>query len=169
MFLKVASGDFFCYDSGMDKIKKFFKQFFLIDDTPHKIAAGAALGIFLGIAPGEGVASTLILASLLRFNRLSATAGVLATNMWGTVVVLPLAAAVGGFLFKTNGAQLVTQFDQTYHLGLKFFFTKAIIFDIALPLIVGFFAVAGVIAVAFYGLIFFLIKVFRKKSDTPFL
>ncbi len=85
-----------------ERIKIFFKKFFLINDTPHKIAAGAALGIFLGIVPGEGVMTTLVLASLFRFNRAAALIGVLATNMWTTLAVLPLAAGVGSFLFGEN-------------------------------------------------------------------
>ncbi|EKD46855.1 MAG: hypothetical protein ACD_67C00039G0001, partial [uncultured bacterium] len=30
------------------KIKKFFAHFFTLDDTPHNIAGGMALGVFLG-------------------------------------------------------------------------------------------------------------------------
>jgi hypothetical protein len=144
-----------------EKIKKFFKQFFLINDSPHKIAGGVALGMFLGIVPGEGVLTTLALASIFRLNRLSATAGVLATNMWTTFVILPIAAATGGFLFNTSGGKLIQQFDQTYHLGLKFFLSKAILLDVALPLVVGFFIVAGSIALFFYFLLYYLLK--RKK------
>lgn len=114
--------------------------------------------MFLGIVPGEGVASTLILASLFRLNRLSATAGVLATNMWGTVVVLPLAAIVGEFLFREKGENLIQQFHATYHLGWKFFLSKAILLDVALPLAVGFLVVAGLIALGFYWLIYYLLK-----------
>lgn len=141
-----------------DKIKQFFRKFFLINDTPNRVAAGAALGMFLGIIPGEGVAATLILASLLRFNRLSATAGVLATNMWGTIIILPLAAGVGGFLFNESGENLIQQFHATYHLGWKFFLTKAILFDVALPLVVGFLVVAGTLSLGFYFLLLYLLK-----------
>ncbi|KKP97627.1 MAG: hypothetical protein US25_C0005G0014 [Candidatus Moranbacteria bacterium GW2011_GWE1_36_7] len=148
----------------MKKIAKFFKQFFLINDTPSSIAGGAALGIFLGISPGEGVATALILASLFKLNRLAAMAGVLATNMWSTVVVMPLAATVGGFLFGESSANLIENFNKTYHLGLKFFLSKAILFDIALPLVVGFFVVAGLVSVLAYGLIFLLIKIERGQA-----
>lgn len=139
------------------KIKIFFKQFFLINDDPHKIAAGAALGIFLGITPGEGLITTLVLSSIFRLNRLSATAGVLATNMWTTAVVLPLAAGVGGILSGANGRELIADFDRTYHLGWKFFLSKAILLEVALPLVIGFFIVAGIIALAFYFLLYYLL------------
>lgn len=140
------------------KIKNFFLYFFTLKDTPHNIAAGFALGVLLGILPGEGVATTLVVASLLHFNRASATVGVLATNMWGTFVVLPLVTIVGGFLFGVTPSHLSQQFNQTYHLGLRFFLSKAIFFDLALPLIVGFIIVAGIISLVSYLIIYFLLK-----------
>lgn len=148
----------------IQKIKSFFLHFFTLDDTPHHIAGGLALGVFLGILPGEGLATTLIIATLFKLNRASATAGVLATNMWGTLVTLPLATVIGGFLFGLDPAQLSTEFERTYHLGFKFFLSKAIFFDLALPLILGFIVVAGLIAAAFYLTVFLLLK-YKKLSN----
>jgi len=140
------------------KIKAFFLRFFTLKDTPHNIAAGFALGIFLGIVPGEGVATTLILATLFRINKASATIGVLVTNMWGTVATLPLVTLIGGFLFGMTPSHLNEQFHQTYHLGLRFFLSKIIFFDLVLPLIVGFVIVAGAISLAAYFLLYFILK-----------
>lgn len=147
----------------MKKIKIFIRKFFLINDTPHKIAAGAALGIFLGIIPGEGVLVTLVLASLFRFNRLSATTGVLAFNMWATVIILPFVAGVGAFIFQINPQELIINFNSTYHLGIRYFFSKIIFLELVLPLIVGFLITAGIIALFFYFLIYFLLK-YKKVS-----
>jgi uncharacterized protein (DUF2062 family) len=149
----------------MKKIKEFIKKFFLIDDTPHKVAAGAALGIFLGIVPGEGMLTTLILASIFRFNRLSATAGVLASNMWTTVLILPVAAATGGFIFHTNARDLISNFNMTYHLGFRYFLSKLILLDLVLPMAIGFILVAGAIAIAFYFLLYFLLKYKKIKFN----
>jgi uncharacterized protein (DUF2062 family) len=143
------------------KTKTFIKKFFLIDDSPHKVAAGAALGIFLGIVPGEGVGATLLLSTLFRFNRLSATAGVLSINMWGTVLFLPFAAAVGGLLFGIDSSTLIQNFYDTYNLGIRFFFSKIIFFDLLLPLIVGFLVSAGIFSLAIYFLLYLLLK-FKK-------
>lgn len=141
-----------------DRFKKFLKGFFLINDEPHKVAGGAALGIFLGIIPGEGVLSTLVLASLFRLNRLAATAGVLAVNMWSTVLILPPAAFVGAIIFGENFESLENTFRNNYHLGWRFFISKAIFFDLTLPLIVGFILVAGAISLGFYFIIYSLLK-----------
>lgn len=145
----------------MKKIAEFIKKFFLIDDSPHKVAAGAALGIFWGIMPGEGVATTLVTASILRFNRLSATAGVLAVNMWTTFLIMPLAATVGGFLFHINPKTLIHNFQTTFHLGWRHFFSETIFTDLLLPLIIGFIIVSALISLLFYFLLYFLLK--QKK------
>ena len=145
------------------KIKNFFQHFFTLDDSNHNIAGGAALGIFLGILPGEGIATTLIFASIFKLNKASATATILATNMWSTFVVLPLAAAVGGFLFNQTSAHISAQFYQTYHLGLRFFLSKVIFFDLALPLISGFIIVSAGISFFSYICVFFLLKYSKRK------
>lgn len=145
------------------KIQKFFQHFFTLDDTPHSIALGAALGILLGILPGEGVATTIIIAALLRINKAAATLGVLATNMWGTVATFPVAVFLGSKIFHIDSAILMDNFNQTYHLGFKYFLSKVIFFDLTLPLVVGFFIAAFTISLVFYFLIYFLLK-YQKKN-----
>ena len=145
------------------KFKKLLKHFFTLDDTPHNIAAGFALGIFLGTMPGGGPLTALVVATFFNWNRATATIGVLASNMWSTLLVLPIAATVGGFLFNTTPAYLIQEFTQTFDLGIKYFFTEIVFFDIALPLYVGFFIVAGVIALGIYFGIFLLLK-YKKIS-----
>lgn len=142
----------------LPKIKNFVQKFFLINDTPHKIAGGFALGIFLGIIPGEGVTATLVLSSLFGLNRLAATSGVLATNMWSTFVVLPLAGQIGAWIFRENYQSLIEQFNTTYHLGFKFLFSKYILFEIALPVATGFVIVALAFSLLAYLIIWFLMK-----------
>jgi len=157
------------YRWSKDKIKNFLKRFFLIDDTPHKIAAGAALGVFFGIAPGEGVATTLIVSTLLRFNRLAAAAGVIATNMWATFVVLPAAVFVGAFLTGNNYESLMSSFNSNRHLGWKFFIGKVFFFNCTLPIILGFFIVAGPIALLVYTGLVLLIVRYRKHKKSEHL
>jgi uncharacterized protein (DUF2062 family) len=146
-----------------NKLTKFISRFFLINDTPQKIAGGAALGIFLGIFPGEGVLATLFFATIFRFNKLSATAGVLAVNMWATALVLPLAAAIGCLFFGIEYDYLIGQFNANYQAGFKNFLVGTIFFDIAVPLLVGFFVVSGLIASGFYFLLYFILK--RKHIE----
>jgi uncharacterized protein (DUF2062 family) len=140
------------------KLKNFIKKFFLIDDSPAKIAGGAALGIFLGIVPGEGVMATLFLAWLFHLNRLAATAGVLAVNMWTTVLVFPAAAAVGSFLFGVSPGLLIQDFEKSYSVGWREFFDGMLFFKLLFPMMAGFAIVAGAIAFAFFLILYFMLK-----------
>lgn len=149
----------------MNRAKMFFKKFFLLNDTPHAIAAGAALGIFFGIAPGEGVATTLIVASLFRWNRLAATAGVLAVNMWTTVLALPAAAYVGGVLFGNDGTLLQEEFMRLHDSGWTLVSGKIFFADIALPLFVGFVCVAGIVALLSYAVIYGAVRFHRRAGE----
>ncbi|MFA5925357.1 MAG: DUF2062 domain-containing protein [Parcubacteria group bacterium] len=152
------------------KFAGWIKQFFLIDDTPHKIAGGAALGVFMGITPGEGVLITIFFSYILRLNRLAALAGVLAVNMWTTLIALPFAAAIGGFIFRVNPEKLSSDFKRTFSLGFRYFFNWNILRETAIPLIIGYVIVAAVVAAAVYfSLLFFLIKKKRVKKGENIL
>lgn len=142
----------------IEKFKEKIKQFFLIDDTPHKVAAGFAAGIFFGIMPSEGILTTLLVSSLFRFNRLSAMAGALSCNAWSTFVVLPFATIIGGFIFKISPQILINSFKEAYTLGFSNLFTKTIFIDILTPFFVGYFVVAFSIALFFYFLLYFMLK-----------
>lgn len=146
------------------RIKNTFLKFFLINDTPQKVAGGAALGVFLGIIPGEGVTASIVLSSIFRLNRLAAIGGALATNMWTTFFVLPPAAFVGAFLFNKKSQELFQDFHQNFDiLGFKVFLSKVVFFDMALPLIVGFFITAGSISLAVYFILLYLLKNHKLK------
>ncbi len=140
------------------KFKALLRHFFLIDDSPHKVAGGVAVGIFMGIVPGEGILSTLFVAYILRLNRLAALTAIVAVNMWTTILTLPLAAIVGGFLFRVSPQSLTNSFHTTYTLGWNYFFSKIILFELVLPLMVGFIVVALIISLSFYLIIYFSLK-----------
>lgn len=147
----------------LSKIKKFFAHFFTLDDSAHNIAGGAALGIFLGMFPGVGLLVALAIVSVLKLNKAAAILCVLTTNTWSIVITLPLSAIIGGFLFGQSPRHLSEEFYATYNLGYNFFFNKAIFFDLAVPLISGFFIVSAVIAFFFYIVMLILLKYFKMK------
>ena len=166
-FLSIANSDGKRYSYNMkknwQKIKLFFSSFFTLNDTPHNIAGGLALGIFLGIIPGAGILAALFLATIFKLNKATATVGVLATNTWSIFIISPLAAMVGGFLFNINPSKLFENFQSTYYLGVKYFLNELIFFDLALPLIVGMLIVAGLFSLAIYFQLYFLLKYKKLK------
>jgi uncharacterized protein (DUF2062 family) len=145
----------------LNKFKKFISRFFLIDDTPQKVAGGAALGMFMGIFPGEGVLSTLFFATIFRLNKLAAMASILVFNMWSTLLLLTPSAIVGGFLFWKNYGDLTHGFDQVYHLSSTkeiIFFSLSFFSRSAIPILVGYLITASSVSIGFYFLLYLILK-----------
>lgn len=140
------------------RLKSLFLKFLLIDDSPHKIAAGAALGVFWGIMPGEGIGTAIVTATVFRLNRISAMIGVAATNGWSTLFVLPIAIAVGSFLFGTGPGELKSNFIDTYRSGLGHFLTEEAFSGLILPLIAGFLAISLALSLLAYAAAYFFIR-----------
>lgn len=150
------------YNEFMNRFRKkyisFAQRFLTLDDTPHRIAIGASVGLFMGILPIESISASLITTAIFSLNHAAALIGVAAMNIWATIVVLPLAAIVGGNLFGASSAELADQFYQTYQSGWGYFFTKAAFLNLAAPLLVGYIIVSTIISVAFYFFMYSILK-----------
>jgi len=70
-------------------LRNFLRDISGLDDPPHKIALGMALGIFVGFLPIMGIQMAVVLpfALLFRANKACAIAGVWITN---PVTVIPI-------------------------------------------------------------------------------
>lgn len=70
-------------------VRKFVRDIAGLDDPPHKIAMGLALGIFIGFVPIMGIQMAVVLpfALLFRANKTAAIGGVWVTN---PVTVIPI-------------------------------------------------------------------------------
>ena len=70
-------------------VRKFLRDLTGLDDPPHKIAMGLALGIFIGFIPIMGIQMAVVLpfAVLFRGNKTAAIGGVWITN---PVTVIPI-------------------------------------------------------------------------------
>ena len=69
-----------------------------MNDSPHSIAGGMAVGVFLGVMPGLGTIAAIIVATLLRLNRGSAILGTLLFNTFTQVPVWIAGYAIGSWL-----------------------------------------------------------------------
>jgi len=73
--------------------RTLLRSILMLDDTPHSIALGAAIGIFVGLTPTVGVQMLTVLAiacvvrPLFRFNRV---AGMLAVYVTNPVTIVPI-------------------------------------------------------------------------------
>jgi len=71
------------------RLRKWLRDLSGLDDPPHKIAKGLALGIFVGFLPIMGIQMAVVLpfALLFRGNKMAAIAGVWISN---PITVIPI-------------------------------------------------------------------------------
>jgi uncharacterized protein (DUF2062 family) len=85
-----------------------YRRFVALRGTPREIALGFALGLFVGMSPYMmcHTVTAVFLASLLRWNKLSAAAGVFITNPVTAPFFYALTFNVGAALMPETAAHL---------------------------------------------------------------
>ena len=98
----------------LDRLRRSFRYIYLrlvrVGGDPVHVARGFALGVFLGVFPtfGAGIPLSLILASLLRWNRVSAVLGSLVMNPLTTPFFWTLSGMVGAAIFHADAKKVLT-------------------------------------------------------------
>jgi len=149
------------------RISRFFKLLYLklfrIDDSPQKIALGFGLGVFLGVMPGVGPIAALVIAVLIKANRVAALLGSILTNTWLSVPVFFLAVRTGSAVtgvsyesIKDAWSSLMGNFgwDKLIHVSLN---------NVLIPVIAGYALVSLCIGAAAYAAAFLIAK-YRKDG-----
>jgi uncharacterized protein (DUF2062 family) len=144
------------------KFKKLRDNLLGINDSPHRIALGAGLGLFLGVFPGTGAIAAIVGAFILRANKAAALAGALLVNTWINVVTFPLALAVGAFLLRVDPKTIAADWSRltehfTWHALAGLLFR-----DTILVLLVGYVLMGLLLGIAGYVLTYTLIRKVRK-------
>lgn len=144
--------------------KKAYESIVLINDTPHRIAGGVALGVFLGILPGAGPVASLVLAYIFQVNRAAALAGSLLTNSWFSVVTFVLAVKIGALLTGSGWQQI---FNECKNLFDDLHWDR--IFDgstwpILKPLLIGYAAIGTAAGVIVYVIVLTIMLVYRRRK-----
>ena len=146
----------------IDFFKSNFEKLLKIDDSPHKIAFGFGLGVFMGIMPGVGPLATLALAFLFRVNKVSALIGSVLTNSWLSLLTLVISIKIGSAIL---GVEWYEIYEQYAHL-LKHISWNNLIdyenFEIFIPILVGYIVVAAVAGLLSYFVMMFILL--RKKK-----
>ena len=145
-----------------NRVARFFKFLYLklwrINDTPQKIAQGFGLGVFLGILPGVGFIAALVMASVLRMNRVSAFLGTLLTNTWLSFVTFLLSIKVGSAIMGLAWQRVHTD----VRLLLKDFHWQSLLTasarDVIAPIAVGYCVVSAALGLIAYALMLIIIS-----------
>jgi uncharacterized protein (DUF2062 family) len=136
-----------------------------INDSTHKIALGAGLGLFLGVFPGTGPIAAIVMAFFLRVNKAASLAAALAVNTWINIVTFPLAIAIGAFASGAKPADLSRAWSHAtdpfiWKTFIAFLFQRAI-----LTILLGYVIIGCVLAVIGYAVIFAIISRARRGRD----
>jgi uncharacterized protein (DUF2062 family) len=144
-----------------ERCRRIFRYIYLrlirVGGDPVHIALGFSLGVFLGVFPtfGIGIPLALLLASALRWNRVSAMLGSLVMNPITTPLFWTLSGTLGAAIFGVNTNKVMTSVKNGERL-------RGLTMGAGIYL-VGNTIIALVSAVIAYFLALRVITVYRKK------
>ena len=155
--------------NSFEAIGRFFKllylKFYRSNDTPQRLALGFGLGVFLGIMPGLGIIAAVVLAGLLRVNRVTALLGTLTTNTWLSFATLVFSTKVGSSIMGLNWQQVYSEWKniiKTFSL-LRLF--KTSFNGVLVPMALGFITVSFCVGlIAYIVSLFVIIEIKRIKN-----
>ena len=130
-------------------------------DSPHKIAGGFALGVYVGVMPGLGTIAAVIIASLLKLNRVAA---ILGTIVFNSVTQIPI------WIFSYSFGSLVlgkgwSDSEQITQLVKSGKYLRAFI-EGGTNLVVGFFIVSLILGLISYLLVYKLMLIYQNNKRT---
>lgn len=146
----------------MNKIKSFFqniyKQILGMDDSPHHVALGFGVGVFLGILPFTGVVAAVALAVIFKFNRAAALLGSVITNTWLSVVTFFIAGRIGCVILGYDWESIVSQAKHViFHFTWDGLFKTATL-EILAPLFLGYLIIGALCGLLSYWIILTVLK-----------
>jgi uncharacterized protein (DUF2062 family) len=145
----------------LERCRRIFRYIYLrlirVGGDPVRIALGFSLGVFLGVFPtfGIGIPLSLLLASVLRWNRVSAMLGSLVMNPITTPLFWTLSGTLGAAIFRVNANKVMTSVQNGERL-------RSLTVGAGIYL-VGNTIIALVSAVIAYFLALRVVTVYRKK------
>lgn len=115
------------------------KRLLEIKDTPHAIAGGAAIGIFMGFPPLFGVKTLLCLglAAILRLNPVAAVIAVCLTDILTPFLPVLLTLQYGLGVWALSGFHEFPQTLDAHHIALSDMLKWTTFVGVAIPMLVG--------------------------------
>jgi len=161
------------FRSGLRKAEGWFVHLLHLDDTAHQIAMGAAIGVFIALTPTIGFQMLLVLlaTSAVRANKVAGLPMPWITNPVTILPIFSLNYVVGHALVGGPGPQqfikrLTTLMEQAAAHDLPWLdWLKGwwhLMIDMAAPLWVGSLIVGVAAGLVAYGIMYYLITVYRR-------
>lgn len=149
------------------------RSILMLDDTPHAIALGTAIGMFVGLTPTVGVQMLIVLAvaflarHLFRFNTMAAVLTVYVTNPLTLVPIYWFNYQVGTFFIPSDvtyaGFVAITEDTRTH------WFDRALslITNLGAPLLAGCLVVGIVVSLLTYPTMRWVLRRYLTANDSP--
>jgi uncharacterized protein (DUF2062 family) len=153
--------------------RTLLRHVLMLDDTPHHIAMGVAVGIFIGMTPTVGVQMILVMIfaflsnPLFQFNRVAALITVYISNPITMIPIYWFDYKVGTFFVE--GTVSRDEFQQIFEYdGFTEWWATIVglVVDIGWPLAVGTAVVSTVSGVVSYPVILWLVRSFHHKHSS---
>lgn len=149
------------------------KSVLALGDSPHAIALGVAIGIFIGLTPSVGVQTVMVLAVVLVTRRLfyfNASAAMASTYVSNPVTMLPMY-----YFWYHLGARFLPGYDANLQFddllvfdGWAEWWTNmcALAAQVGIPMLLGALLTAPVGAVIAYFVTYFFLTKYRARRDS---
>lgn len=151
--------------------KTLLRSVLALDDSPHAIALGVGIGIFVGLTPSVGIQTILILGVILATRPFFYFNGTAA--MASTYISNPLTMAPMYYFWYRLGAWFIPGTDTNVNFDSLLKFdglagwwqsTASLAVQVGTPMLVGALLTAPIGAAIAYPLTHYLVRVFRKSS-----
>ncbi len=137
----------------LKQVKDLFLKLINLNDSPHGIALGFSIGLFLSILPtfGIGMIIALALCPLIKTNPVSTYIGTLIVNPFNGIFIYSFNYWVGTLIIKTNSVFKIPKSFQELS-------------NISQQLVIGSFITAILSSTTFYFLIKQIVKLTQTKK-----
>lgn len=152
--------------------RDILRQVLRLDDTPHRIALGAAIGMFVGWTPTVGIQMIIVLViavltrPFFRFNQFAGLVGVYVSNPITMLPMYWLMYWVGTFFVPGNATyEEFAAIADCASMSELWNTLKALFVDVGFPLIVGSFVLASFFSVLTYPAMRYLLARREPPAD----
>jgi uncharacterized protein len=153
--------------------RALLRKILMLDDTPHSVALGTAIGMFVGMTPTVGIQMIIVLViafltrPFLRFNKIAAVLTVYVTNPLTIIPIYWFNYQVGRWFVPSRIASEdfvdIVRFDSHDNWSER---AMSLITELGAPLLVGCLLVAVVSSVLTYPTMRWLIRRCHQLDDS---
>ncbi|MBI2876874.1 MAG: DUF2062 domain-containing protein [Candidatus Tectomicrobia bacterium] len=143
------------------KLKKALHDLLSLEDTPHRIALGFALGVFVAFSPlmGLHIVSALAIAATLRINSLVVLTGTLVNNPWTIALIYGGSLYLGRWILQEGGPIMAVSLQEDLLVQGLWDVAKSNL----LPLLVGTSLLGFGTAILSYLILFLLVRSYSVR------